>query len=56
MGRGAFKSQRELIDTLVHEELHHRWFVRGVYGHHKNPVLDQKFPNVVNSYMRMRGL
>ncbi|WNG16934.1 RHS repeat-associated core domain-containing protein [Cystobacter fuscus] len=54
IGKRSFASRRELIDTIVHEELHHRWWSRGIYGHH-SPALDDKFSATVKRYMRMRG-
>jgi len=46
----------EIVSTMVHEELHHRWWQRGIYGHHANPVLDERFEATVQRFMRMRGL
>ncbi len=56
IGPKAFGSQGQLTETLVHEELHHRWWSRGIYDHHANPVLDTRFESIVQRYMRMRGL
>ena len=56
VSRHAFKSKRKLIETLVHEELHHRWWSRGIYNHHKNPALNKKFERVVARYMKRMGL
>ena len=47
-------TQRELVDTLVHEELYHCWFKRGIYNVHQHPILDDKFNAVVERYMRLR--
>ncbi|MCP3143129.1 RHS repeat-associated core domain-containing protein [Pyxidicoccus xibeiensis] len=55
IGPHAFKSRRELIDTIVHEELHHRWWSRGIFGHHANKALEAKFEETVRRYMQMRG-
>jgi hypothetical protein len=56
IGSKAFGSQRLLIETLLHEELHHRWWRRGVYDRHANPVLDAQFEATIQRYLRMRGL
>jgi RHS repeat-associated protein len=56
VGSKAFKSQRQLVETLVHEELHHRWWARGVYGHHAGPVSEAKFEQIVQRFLRMKGL
>ena len=55
IGAKAFESQPQLIETLVHEELHHRWWQRGIYNHHADPVLDARFEAIIARYMRMRG-
>jgi RHS repeat-associated protein len=55
VSRTAFSSQYQLIDTLIHEEVHHRWFQRGIFNHHASPLLDSKLERTVNYYMKMRG-
>jgi RHS repeat-associated protein len=56
IGRSAFSSQRQLIETIVHEELHHRWWARGIPGDpHLVPALDLKFEMTVQRYMSARG-
>jgi len=30
----SFRTKSELIDTIIHEELHHRWWARGIIRHH----------------------
>jgi hypothetical protein len=54
LGRSAFNSDRQLVETIVHEELHHRWWARGLTDHH-SLELDQRFEATVARYMRMRG-
>jgi RHS repeat-associated protein len=53
IGKGAFTTKRNLIDTLIHEELHHRWWARGILNHH-SPTLDPKFQAIIDRYLRMR--
>ncbi|MFI1916382.1 hypothetical protein [Nocardia sp. NPDC020380] len=60
IGPSAFVSREQLRNTLVHEELHHRWWQRGILdGHHprdgSNPERTEKFYGIVERYMRMRG-
>ena len=55
IGAKAFNSQRQLIDTLVHEELHHRWWQRGIYNHHADAAADELFEKIVQRYLRLRG-
>ena len=56
IGPRAFGSRSELIDTLIHEELHHRWWGRGILGHHSTPLLDERFNAVIERYKKLRGL
>ncbi|WP_431313350.1 DNRLRE domain-containing protein [Streptomyces antnestii] len=58
VGWKPFVSRNELRNTLVHEELHHRWFARGVPGaHHPRDGSgnSDRFYGTVDRYMRMRG-
>jgi hypothetical protein len=56
LSKSAFSSAKQLIETIVHEELHHRWWARGILeSHHGNAVLDGKFEAVVQRYMQMFG-
>jgi hypothetical protein len=58
IGFKRFSSRTDLRRVLVHEELHHRWFKRGVPGplHHSNDyVPDEKFYKVIDRYFKMRG-
>ena len=49
-----FSSRVDLRDTIIHEELHHRWWERGMYDHH--PIgNDEQFYKVIERYKRMRG-
>ncbi len=34
IGKGSFSSRQALRDVIVHEELHHRWWKRGIQDHH----------------------
>jgi hypothetical protein len=57
IGKKVFGSRDKLIDTIVYEELHHRWWKRGVEGFHHSPdryVPDEKFYNVLDRYKQMR--
>jgi len=57
IGKKAFTSRQKLTDTIVHEELHHRWWAKDVKGYHHSPdtyVHDEKFYNVLDRYKQMR--
>lgn len=57
IGKKAFESRNKLIDTIVHEELHHRWWKKGVEGYHHSPdtyVPNEKFYDVLDRYKQMR--
>jgi hypothetical protein len=68
VGKNSFSSRADLIDTIVHEELHHRWWKRGLIDHHPEAVKLQrsltneesrkgaKFYATLARYNRMRGL
>jgi hypothetical protein len=34
IGKKSFTSRYKLVRTIVHEELHHRWWKRGKLNHH----------------------
>ncbi|MFD0346114.1 RHS repeat-associated core domain-containing protein [Kitasatospora aburaviensis] len=58
VGWKRFGSRNDLRNTLVHEELHHRWFARGIFEEHHprdGSGLSSKFYGTVDRYMRMRG-
>ncbi|MEU1423622.1 RHS repeat-associated core domain-containing protein [Kitasatospora sp. NPDC005751] len=57
IGRKRFSSRNDLRNTVVHEELHHRWYARGITGHHPRDGsgASQRFYDTVDRYMRMRG-
>lgn len=57
IGRVPFESRLELRRTIAHEELHHRWFARGLTGHHPRDGsgTSEKFYYTVNRYLGMRG-
>lgn len=58
IGRKSFSSRNALRDSIVHEEVHHRWWSRGIKSPHHSPdtyVPDERFYNVIRRYMRMRG-
>ncbi|WP_167298589.1 hypothetical protein [Sphingomonas leidyi] len=43
-------------NTIVHEELHHRWRSHGVYDHHPlGSAKEAKFYNTIERYEWMRG-
>ncbi|MFF4349981.1 DUF6531 domain-containing protein [Streptomyces sp. NPDC001530] len=56
-GPRSFKSRDSLRQSLVHEELHHRWWGRGLTDHHPRDGsgTSDKFYDTVERYMRMRG-
>lgn len=58
VGWTRFSSTNDLRNSIVHEELHHRWFARGVLGdHHPRDFsgTSDEFYGIVGRYMRMRG-
>jgi len=56
IGKQVFNSRSALRNTIVHEELHHRWWSRGVYGHHPaGSAMETKFYKTIERYERMRG-
>lgn len=58
IGKNTFSSRQELRDTIIHEELHHRWWERGLPSYHHSPniyVPIERFYQVIERYFRMRG-
>jgi RHS repeat-associated protein len=59
IGYKPFESRLELRRTLVHEELHHRWYARGIDAgtHHPRDGsgTSNLFYGTVNRYLSMRG-
>jgi RHS repeat-associated protein len=58
VGPASFASRIELRNTLIHEELHHRWWSRGILeSHHPRDSsgLSDRFYGTVARYMEMRG-
>ena len=58
IGKKSFFSREELGRTIIHEELHHRWWERGIPSYHHSPdtyIPNEKFYDVINRYFRMRG-
>lgn len=59
LGAKSFVSRKELRDSLVHEELHHRWFDRGLPPgtHHPRDGsgLSPRFYDTIARYKAMRG-
>lgn len=56
IGKKMFVSRAELRDTILHEELHHRWWRRGIIDHH--PIGSDKealFYKTLQAYKKMRG-
>ena len=57
IGKKAFVSRDKLVDTIVHEELHLRWWRKGIQGNHHSPdtyVPNELFYNVLSRYKRLR--
>ena len=51
-----FSSRVDLRDTIIHEELHHRWWQRGIIDHHPmNSTKEAIFYKTINAYKQMRG-
>jgi hypothetical protein len=56
IGPKSFTSRAQLRNSIVHEELHHRWWERGIYDHHpKESTKEAKFYDIIRRYERMRG-
>ncbi|MEU2246474.1 hypothetical protein [Streptomyces sp. NPDC019224] len=59
MGAESFVSRAELRDGLTHEELHHRWYGRGIPPgtHHPRDGSgsSQRFYGTIERYKAMRG-
>jgi hypothetical protein len=57
IGRNMFSSRRELRNTIIHEELHHRWWSRGrLSPHHASEyVPNERFYEVIRRFEQMRG-
>ena len=56
IGKNMFSSRNDLRDTIIHEELHHRWWKRGIVDHH--PMGSEKealFYETIRRYKEMRG-
>ena len=56
IGKNMFLSRNDLRNTIIHEELHQRWWKQGIYDHH--PVgteLEEKFYNTIERYFSLRG-
>ena len=56
IGKNMFVSRNELRDTIIHEELHHRWWKKGVHDHHPVGTDKEKlFYETIRRYKEMRG-
>ncbi len=56
IGKNMFSSRVDLRDTIIHEELHHRWWQRGIIDHHPmNSTKEAIFYKTINAYKQMRG-
>ena len=56
IGKNMFISRNELRDTIIHEELHHRWWKRGIVNHHPiGTKKEQVFYEIIKRYKKMRG-
>lgn len=55
-GVKSFESRGALRNVIVHEELHHRWWSRGILDHHPvGSAKEAKFYETIRRYERMRG-
>lgn len=56
IGKNRFFSRSSLRDVIVHEELHHRWWAKGIFDHHpEGSEMEAKFYATLARYRRMRG-
>lgn len=57
IGFKRFASRSLLRTTVVHEELHHRWFARGLTNHHPRDGsgTSDQFYGIVDRYKSIRG-
>ena len=56
IGKKSFSTRQELRNSLVHEELHHRWWKRGKHGHHpRHSKEEERFYQIIQRYFRMRA-
>ena len=56
IGKNMFSSRADLRDTIIHEELHHRWWQRGIIDHHPlNSSKEEIFYKTLSLYKQMRG-
>jgi hypothetical protein len=58
IGKKKFSNKADLRNTMVHEELHHRWWKKGRPSPHHSPdqyIPGEKFYNVIDRYEKMRG-
>jgi RHS repeat-associated protein len=58
LGKTVFSSRKDLLSTVVHEELHHRWWQRGIPSNHHSPdkyVPNEKFYKIVSRFVKMKG-
>jgi RHS repeat-associated protein len=57
LGKNVFSSRSELRNTIVHEELHHRWWKRDMpRPHHSREFIpNEKFYDTIERYERIRG-
>jgi hypothetical protein len=58
IGRNQFSTRADLRDTIIHEELHHRWWERGIASpHHASEHVEgqERFYETIERYKRMRG-
>ena len=50
------QARNELRDTIIHEELHHRWWKRGLKNRHPpSSTREWKFYETIDRYKKMRG-
>jgi RHS repeat-associated protein len=56
LGKNSFSCRAGLRNVIIHEELHHRWWERGIYNHHpRGSAMEARFYEVIRRYELMRG-
>ncbi len=53
IGPRSFLNRWELMDTIIHEELHHRWWKRKIASPHHGPATGPRFDKVIERYKRI---
>ncbi|MEM6293060.1 MAG: SpvB/TcaC N-terminal domain-containing protein [Myxococcota bacterium] len=58
IGKNVFSTRKDLVNTIIHEELHHRWWMRGIPSFHHSPdmyVPNEKFYRIIERFLRLKG-